>query len=226
MSIVYVLYVSTSTNPELYPDLSLTITNVSYPLLYIGKTKSTSINNIIYDKRSSYTKSKAHRRYYRDYMDIFKYIENNPSITLGIHSLQEGVSDADIKNVYTKWLINYRLIHGSSVIIHDPETKKLLLNFISHDYTRLYNTVHDRTLPVQERQVLSRRQYEIRHRNRLNEKSRRYYESHKEELKRKRNAKRAAARGGAESGGAADSDADTAHSEVPEDISPSPSPLP
>ena len=193
MNKVYVLYTScervhlsgTEVLPLDIPLLDFNLTN-RFGLLYIGSTKSETLNTIIYDKRGSYVKCGDHQRYYRPFMDIFKYQERNPEFCIGVHLLESSVPDDQLNTILNKYLVRYRLIYGDRLIL-DGNIKKMLIDYTNVDHH--VREVYGPSIPKAERQVLSRKKYEDHHRDRLNAKSKRYYESHKEILKAKRAAK-------------------------------------
>jgi hypothetical protein len=189
MNKLYILYVSQSDRLSVrstIPILDFNVVN-NYPLLYIGSTKSESLNTIIYDKRGSYVKCGDHKRFYRGFMELFKYHEMNPSIsTLGVHLLESGISDESLSDRMRHWLFVYRMVYGSNLVISDIKTE--LSTMLCMDIV-CKREVYGPSIPKADRQVLSRKKYEDQHRDRLNAKSKRYYESHKEILKAKRAAK-------------------------------------
>ena len=78
MAIIYLLYLTQSAN---IPTLTFG-NNLKFPLLWVGSTESPNLDNVIYDKRSCYIKFKKYIRYYRDYMELFKYQDLNPEFKL------------------------------------------------------------------------------------------------------------------------------------------------
>ena len=115
-STVYILYVDDPSVP-VSPGIDITskgtVLNFNtkrFPLLWIGSTESLKLDNIIYDKKSSYLKFKNQKRYYRSFMDLFKYVEqqheSNPNLVIKIHSLETDVTDID--SVIKKYLLIYR----------------------------------------------------------------------------------------------------------------------
>ena len=189
MNKVYVLYTSCErvhlSGTEVLPLLDFNLTN-RFGLLYIGSTKSETLNTIIYDKRGSYVKCGDHQRYYRPFMDIFKYQERNPEFCIGVHLLESSVPDDQLNTILNKYLVRYRLIYGDRLIL-DGNIKKMLIDYTNVDHH--VREVYAPSIPKAERQVLSRRKYEENNRDRLNAKSKKYYDTHKEILKVKRAAR-------------------------------------
>jgi hypothetical protein len=181
MNTVYVLYIQNngikSKEPESGPDFSFP--NFSkYPLIWFDTTTSVNLASIIYDKRSIYTKFKNQKRYYKEFMELFKYLENNDCIdcpfSLHIKSIETGISKENLESRLSYHLLNYRVYHGSTLIL-SPGYRIL----VDKELKRSYLSKESEN-PVDS------------HRDRLNAKSKRYYERNKEKLKEKRAAKKAA----------------------------------
>ena len=199
-STVYILYVDDPSVP-VSPGIDITskgtVLNFNtkrFPLLWIGSTESLKLDNIIYDKKSSYLKFKNQKRYYRSFMDLFKYVEqqheSNPNLVIKIHSLETDVTDID--SVIKKYLLIYRLRYGTNMVISDPKHKLMVEEYVTKISTLSFSRiVYDPAVPADERKKLSNQKYIDTHRERLNAKSKRYYERNKEKLKEKRDAKKA-----------------------------------
>ncbi|NDB34538.1 MAG: hypothetical protein EB023_04155, partial [Flavobacteriia bacterium] len=84
--------------------------------------------------------------------------------------------------------------YGNNLVISDPSHRLVIDNHITkllnHSFSR---SVYDSSLSVEERKRLSNEKYVSLHRDRLNEKSKRYYERNKEVLKQKREEKKSIA---------------------------------
>jgi len=199
-STVYILYVEDPSIPVgpcteiTSKSTELNFNTKRFPMLWIGSTESLKLDNIIYDKKSSYLKFKNQKRYYRSFMDLFKYVEHqhesNPNLVIKIHSLETNVTDVD--SVIKKYLLIYRLRYGTNVILSDPKHKLMVEEYVTKISTLSFcRIVYDPSLPVDERKKLSNQKYIDTNRERLNAKSKRYYERNKEKLKEKRDAKKA-----------------------------------
>ena len=127
-------------------------------------------------------------------MDLFKYVEHqhesNPNLIIKLHTLETGVTDID--SVIKKYLLIYRLRYGTNVILSDPKHKLMVEEYVTKISTLSFSRiVYDPAVPADERKKLSNQKYIDTHRERLNAKSKRYYERNKEKLKEKRDAKKA-----------------------------------
>jgi len=196
---VYMLYVEDSSIPVPVESDILSpfpVNTRRYPVLWLGSSSVQNLDNVIYDKRSSYNKFKNQKRYYRSFMDIFKYMEQhsegNPNLFIKLHTLEKDVTD--IESVIKKYILMYCLAYGNNLIKTDPKHKCIIEEHIkkigNNEFSR---AVYDTSLSLEERKKLSNEKYQNTHRKRLNEKSKRYYERNKEILKEKREAKKLAA---------------------------------
>ena len=73
-SSIYVLYIVDTKLTENVPTAGWCPTVHSFPLMWISHSTSLNLSNIVYDKRSTYIKFKNQKRYYSEYMELFKYI--------------------------------------------------------------------------------------------------------------------------------------------------------
>jgi len=195
MTSIYILYVHDKSikSPVTFPELQF-INPLIYPLLWIGTTTCVNISNVIYDKRSTFTKFKNQKRYYIEYMDLFKYLDThafNSDLTIEIKSLETNIPSVELVNSrLAHYLTNYRLFYGSNLILN-KEYRVFLT-----DTSKRFETVvpdrekYDESVPSDERKKQSFKKYSDKFREKINAKSRRYYESHKAELKAKRDAKK------------------------------------
>jgi len=177
MNKIYILYLEDVSvcSGLTYPSLNSGLEK-SYPLLWIGNTKSDNVYNIIYDKRSNYNKFKKNERYYIDYMEIFKYLEENPELSLKIHVLENDVDDKYLESRMIHYIGVYRLFYGSSLFVKSVYVKRCLGDFLTR-------------FVVEEPVKIKKTQEQIR--QALNAKSARYYQRNKDRLKEKReNAKK------------------------------------
>jgi hypothetical protein len=180
MNTVYALYIQNNgikpKEPDSSPGLSFPVFS-KYPLIWLDTTVSINLSNIIYDKRSTYTKFKNQKRYYKEFMELFKFLENNDCIdcpfSLHIKSIETGIPKEILDSRLSHHLLSYRVYHGSNLIL-TPEYRVLL----DKESKRFYLAKESEN-PVDAR------------RERLNAKSKRYYDRNKEKLKEKRDAKKA-----------------------------------
>jgi len=180
-----------------YPSLSFPLIGLNkYPILWIGTTNYEQLQSVIYDKRSCYAKFKNHTRYHKDFMDLFKYIElmNNTECSVCIHKLDSSDDPIVLERLLMKYLKEYRIYYGDSLICSDPETKKLLDKSVKLEpevVKPIPKLVFEPGVPLEERRIITRKNYEKNHREQINEKNKRYYEKHKESIREKRLAKAA-----------------------------------
>jgi hypothetical protein len=176
MNSIFLLYVCDETVDSSY-DLCSFPDSLKYPLLWIGTSMSGSVDNIIYDKRSIYNKCKNQKRYYSEYMEIFKYVERFET-PLHPFSVKMNILETDIltKEILEErlmhYLLQYRVYHGDRLVLN-PHYRMLL---------GLKITIRGEPLPIL---------HDIR-RERQNAKSKRYYLKHKEVIKARREQKKLA----------------------------------
>jgi len=199
---IYVLYV-TDTSVKVpdnlkihdtgFPPLFFPIIGLNkYPVVWIGKTLYDEIESVIYDKRSCYTKFKNQTRYWKDYMELFRYVElnqNGSNLVVGIHKL-ESTDDSDKSNdLLMKHFKNYRLYYGNTLVSMDQDSKRLIENIVNSSQIKVLpksKMVFEPDIPLEDRRRITRKNYEKNHREQRIEKNKKYYEEHKEELKQKR----------------------------------------
>jgi len=187
-SSIYVLYLVDTKVGENVPTADWCSTVHSFPLMWISHSTSLNLSNIVYDKRSTYVKFKNQKRYYSEYMELFKYIENssNPYLSVKLHTLENDIPDKRTLNLRLGLYLHlYRVYYGERLLLN-PEYRGLI-------DTRLTQLTSDRLVfepdvPPAERKKQSSQKYAETHRDRLNAKSKRYYERNKLRLKEKRDA--------------------------------------
>ena len=190
---IYVLFVIEPGMEPLhreYPDTESFSTTSRFPLMWLGTSECKSLCNLVYDKRSVYTKFKNHLRYYSDYMEVFKFVEMNSHIvglTVRFHCLEKVFSKSNVVDRLCYYLLRYRMYHGDRLILTNGYRKLMQASFEKSMHV-------PRLLTSAEQKKLTIKKYVEAHREQINEKSRRWYESHKEVLKERRDAKKNAAR--------------------------------
>ena len=195
MTTIYLLYLHDKsvkyTGPG-YPDFTFTNPAI-YPLLWIGTTNALNLSNVIYDKRSTYNKCKNQKRYFMEYMELFKYLEAhnyNTELSIEIKCLETSLPTTEIVNERMAHnLLIYRTFYGSHLLLN-----KDYREFLIEGLKRFEKMVPDRlaldpSVSVEERKKISAKKYTETHREKLNAKSRRYYQRNKELIKEKRLAK-------------------------------------
>jgi len=181
MTTIFLLYVVDSTvksKDVLAPSFPV---SMKHPLLWIGTTTSINTGNIVYDKRSTYIKCKNQKRYYSEYMELFKYIDRHDSLCspyiVSLLTLETGVTKELVQDRLMHYLFTYRIYHGDRLVL-------------SPGYRRLIET-HVKLLKerVPEPMVV----LDDQRRERLNAKSKRYYARNKEAIKSRREERKHAA---------------------------------
>ena len=197
MHTVYILYVEDSlfvNSPSTILGLGIGDTR-KFPILCLCTSTGANIDNVVYDKRSCYLKFKNQKRYYRYYMDIFKYIDSRPEsngLLVKTQILGSDISDISLNSYIKKMVILFRLRFGNSFVITDSSHKIFLdehIKIVNDPTTERIKFESD--VSKEERKQISAQKYSDTNREKLNAKSRRYYERNKELIKQKRLAKNA-----------------------------------
>ena len=188
-----------STGPELTLSDSR---SAKYPLMILGYTVSSNLSHVITDRRSNYNRFRSHIRYYRPYMDIFKYIDNNKDLplTVEIKSLGRYENMSELNDNLSLKLISYRFYYGDACLISNELLKNVGdINRYLRSETMLSETLIPETkveeevvkeLSSIEKRRQSKKRYEDKIRDSLREKSKLYYAANKELLRQKRLAKK------------------------------------
>ena len=157
-------------------------------LMWIGSSTSVNLNNIIYDKRSIYTKCKNQSRYYSEFMELFKYIDTHDYFTnlrIGLKCLETDIPSQEIlTNRITSHLTVHRIFYGDRLVLCN-EYRNLLELKLNESVSRL---VHAPDVTAEDRKKISSKKYTDTHREALNAKSQRYYARNKDRLKAARDA--------------------------------------
>lgn len=134
-----------------------------FPLLWIGKTECDNLTRVLYDKKGVYVKFMKNNRYYQDYMELYKYCKTDLKLEVLIHKL-DGPPD-----LLCWYLEKYRICYGDRLIL-SQEYKNILCppEFKTEVVVK----------PVKTQVDINR------------DKSRRYYQKHKESILAKRASKK------------------------------------
>lgn len=190
---IFCLYVYDSYMEEIPEELELKWDLLRFKMLWIGTSSSINLDNVIYDKRSTYTKFKNHKRYYSEYMELFKYLEtenHTKSLTIGLKFLETDIPSQEILNErLMHYLFNYRLIYGDRLCLNN-EYRCLLQTKINISSFKNICLVFEPDVDPKERKKISNKKYTLNNRECVNAKSARYYQRNKELLKEKRNLKK------------------------------------
>ena len=180
MTSLYLLYVvdtSISGVESDYPRLEFQ-DKVRYPLIWIGTTTSVNTGSVLYDKRSTYMKFKNQKRYYSEYMELFKFIDTHDYIPTHLkacfHNLESGIKSDLITDRLMHYLFYYRFYYGDRLILN-PSYLFLLEKQLKLFKERVPETI---TASADDR------------RERLNAKSKRYYARNKEIIKARRDQRK------------------------------------
>jgi hypothetical protein len=187
MHTVYLLYIqeiktkSTDTQDgpnACFPASPVSSFSLKYPLMWFGTTTCINLSNTISDKKGVYTKFKNQSRYYKEFMELFKYLDNHSSIDCpyGIYLkvIERGILAENLELKLRHHLFVYRMFYGSALIL-------------SNEYRVLLQKELDQCVS---KKVVSTDLEDQR--KRMNEKSRKYYEKNKAKIKAKRDSKKSA----------------------------------
>jgi len=191
---VFVMYVveSGNTNKSEYPELKLEVADSGkYPCLVLGYTGVESVDTVIKDRRSIYNKFKHHNRYYKEYMEVFRYCERSTTGVVGIHELATADNKVALMDILYSFVVKYRFFYSDKCRVREHMLKIELLN-INITFGEI---PVPKTLTSAEKRKISRKRYEDSVREKLREKSKNYYAEHKEELSEKRRLKRLESKG-------------------------------
>ena len=176
-----------STVPELNPMISKT---KKYPCIVFGYTTVEDLDTVLKDRRSLYGQFKNHKRYYKDYMEVFKYVDKmnqNGNLTVNIRKLETNNNKNELlESMYTT-VIKYRLYYGDACQMDEWLSAIASLN-MDVGFSKV--VVVPKVMTSEEKRKISRKRYEDKVRDTLREKSKNYYATHKEELAEKRRMKR------------------------------------
>ena len=192
---VFVMYVveSGNTNKSEYPELKLEVAESGkYPVVVLGYTGVESVGTVIKDRRSIYNKFKHHNRYYKEYMEVFRYCERSTTGVVDIHELATADNKASMMELLFEYVIKYKFFYGDRCSAREYILKIESMN-ISVGVKKVVEVPV--VLTSAEKRKISRKRYEDSVRDSLREKSRNYYSLNKKELSEKRRLKRLESKG-------------------------------
>jgi len=174
---------------EEYPVLKAAVADSGkYPCLVLGWTMVDDVQTVIKDRRSIYNKFKNHNRYYKEYMEVFRYSEKHSSgLEIKIHELGRADKKEAMMDLLLEYVIKYKLFYGDRCNAREYILKIELLN-MEVGFSKVVEV--PKVLTSAEKRKISRKRYEESIREKLREKSKNYYAEHKEELAEKRRMKR------------------------------------
>ena len=191
MFVMYVVDSGVDSKSE-YPELKLEVAESGkYPVVVLGYTGVESVHTVIKDRRSIYNKFKHHNRYYKEYMEVFRYSERSTTGVVDIHELATADNKASMMQLLFEYVIKYKFFYSDSC-----KAREYILKIESMNIEVGVNKVVEvpKTLTSAEKRKISRKRYEDSVRDSLREKSRNYYAENKKELSEKRRLKRLASK--------------------------------
>jgi hypothetical protein len=166
--------------------------------IVFGYTSLNSMSRVVLDRRSMYVKFKNQRRYYKDYMEVFKYtdpgdtLHYNPRLNVYIKLMEKVTDEKKLNDTMNLMIIKYKLRYGDAVVnnVNNSIIDRVILK---EPVILVPKPEPAPELTSAEKRKLSRKKYEDSIREKLRQKSKDYYAANKEILREKRLAKEAAA---------------------------------
>jgi hypothetical protein len=166
--------------------------------IVFGYTTLNLLNRALVDRRSVYTKFKNQKRYYKDYMEVFKYTDPgdnkhyNPKLEVYIKLMEKVIGEENLRDALDLMIIKHKLLYGDTVAnrLEKSIIERLILKVPPEKKPA---PKPEPVLTSAEKRKLSRKKYEDSIREKLRQKSKDYYAANKEALREKRLAKEAAA---------------------------------
>jgi hypothetical protein len=182
----------TNVKDEGVPKLEVAVAeSMKYPCIVFGYTTVEELSTVISDRRGVYNKFKSHTRYYKEYMEVYKYVDNSEkpeNLTIEILLLGENNDKNVMMETLHSNIIKYRLFYGDLVYAKDYI---LIMSKMKLNIGLEKEIIVQKVLTPGEKRKISRKRYEDSVRDKLREKSKAYYALHKEELAEKRRQKNA-----------------------------------
>ena len=166
-----------------------------FPCVVFGYTTVDQLNLVMKDRKGLYVQFKKHNRYYKEYMEVFKYMDKNVStnefLTTEILLLSSYEDKKEMLDSLYSYVIKYKLCYSEKCLAREYALEMEKLN-IDVGFSKV--VVVPKTLTSAEKRKISRKRYEDSVREKLREKSRNYYAENKKELSEKRRLKRLASK--------------------------------
>ena len=166
-----------------------------FPCVVFGYTTVDQLNLVMKDRKGLYVQFKKHNRYYKEYMEVFKYMDKNVStnefLTTEIIQLGSYEDKKVMLDSLYSYVIKYKLCYSEKCLAREYALEMEKLN-IDVGFSKV--VVVPKTLTSAEKRKISRKRYEDSVREKLREKSRNYYAENKKELSEKRRLKRLASK--------------------------------
>ena len=167
-----------------------------FPVVVFGYTTVDQLNLVMKDRKGLYVQFKKHNRYYKEYMEVFKYMDKHSSnefLTTEILLLSSYEDKKAMLDSLYSYVIKYKFCYSEKCLAREYALEMEKLN-IEVGFSKVVEV--PKTLTSEEKRKISRKRYEDSVREKLREKSRNYYSLNKEELSEKRRLKRQEARQG------------------------------
>ena len=166
-----------------------------FPCVVFGYTTVDQLNLVMKDRKGLYVQFKKHNRYYKEYMEVFKYMDKNVStnefLTTEILLLSSYEDKKEMLDSLYSYVIKYKLCYSEKCLAREYALEMEKLN-IDVGFSKVVKVPV--VLTSAEKRKISRKRYEDSVREKLREKSRNYYAENKEELSEKRRLKRQASK--------------------------------
>jgi hypothetical protein len=189
---IYMMHVNDSANDYLENSMCIVF----------GYTTLNSMQRVLVDRRSVYTKFKNQKRYYKDYMEVYRYTDPgdnknyNPRLNVFIKLMDKVTGEKSVNESMNLMIIKHKLLYGDVVINRVDKSiieRVLLKDPLEQKAGPVLVPEQEQVLTSAEKRKLSRKKYEDSIREKLRQKSKDYYAANKEILREKRLAKEAAA---------------------------------
>jgi len=185
---IYMMYVSVEEHDYLENSVCIVF----------GYTTLNSMQRVLVDRRSVYTKFKNQKRYYKDYMEVYRYTDPgdnknyNPRLNVFIKLMDKVIGEENLRDALDLMIIKHKLLYGD--VVANKVNKSIVERVIFKDPPEQEPAPKPEPLLTSaEKRKLSRKKYEDSIREKLRQKSKDYYAANKEVLREKRLAKEAAA---------------------------------
>ena len=165
-----------------------------FPCVVFGYTTVDQLNLVMKDRKGLYVQFKKHNRYYKEYMEVFKYMDKHSSnefLTTEILLLGSYEDKKEMLDSLYSYVIKYKLCYSEKCLAREYALEMEKLN-IEVGFSKV--VVVPVVLTSAEKRKISRKRYEDSVRQKLREKSRNYYAENKKELSEKRRLKRLASK--------------------------------
>jgi hypothetical protein len=166
-----------------------------FPCVVFGYTTVDQLNLVMKDRKGLYVQFKKHNRYYKEYMEVFKYMDKHSSnefLTTEILLLSSYEDKKAMLDSLYSYVIKYKFCYSEKCLAREYALEMEKLN-ISVGFSKVVEVPV--VLTSAEKRKISRKRYEDSVRQKLREKSRNYYSLNKKELSEKRRLKRLESKG-------------------------------